>query len=97
MSHTLQYIMSALPPSQQSVAGSMFQTATRLITTVGLGISTTVFVSAGGSTDISHDTPWRPYQATFWTSLVGAIIAFALTPALTLGRQGHESSHQAVE
>lgn len=89
--------MSSLPASQQSVAGGMFQTATRIITTIGLGISTTVFISSGGSTEISHEAAWRPYQATFWVSLVGAVVAFALTPALTLGRQGHTSLHQAVD
>lgn len=61
-----QYIMSAIPSEQQSVAGGIFQTTIRLITTIGLGISTTVFIEAGGSAEISKDAPWTPYRATFW-------------------------------
>ena len=81
--------MSSLPSEQQSVAGGMFQTATRLVTTIGLGVSTTVFAAAGGSTEITNNTSWRPYQATFWVSLVGAVLGLACTPFLTIGRQGH--------
>ena len=81
--------MSSLPSEQQSVAGGMFQTVTRLATTVGLGVATTVFAAAGGSTEVSESVPWRPYQSTFWVSLVGAVIGLALTPFLTIGRQGH--------
>lgn len=93
------YIMSAIPSEQQSVAGGIFQTATRLITTVGLGISTTVFIEVGGSAEISKDASWAPYRSTFWVSLVGAVVAFALTPFLTLGKQGQRdaSTHQAVD
>jgi len=75
----------------------MFATVTRLASTVGLGISTTVFVSAGGSTAVSTDVPWRPYQATFWASLVGAVIGLTLTPFLTIGRQGHRSKTTGCE
>ncbi|KAK5951882.1 hypothetical protein OHC33_007175 [Knufia fluminis] len=84
-----QYVMSSLPLDQQSVAGGMFSTVTRLASTVGLGISTTVFASAGGTTEVSRDVPWRPYQSTFWVSLVGAVLGLALTPFLTIGKQGH--------
>ena len=89
--------MSALPSDQQSVAGGMFQTATRLAATVGLGISTTVFASAGGSTELSADVPWRPYQATFWVSLVGAVLGLAFTPFLTIGTQGHRQEKEDTE
>lgn len=88
------YVMSSLPPEQQSVAGGMFQTTTRIISAIGLGISTTVFSSAGGSTEIAADVSWRPYQATFWVSLVGAVIGLGFTPFLTIGKQGHRQKPQ---
>lgn len=91
------YVMSALPSEQQSVAGGMFQTVTRLATTIGLGVATTVFAEAGGSTEVSGSAPWRPYQATFWVSLVGAVLGLALTPFLTIGRQGHRQKSNAHE
>lgn len=87
--------MSSLPSEQQSVAGGMFQTVTRLATTVGLGIATTVFAAAGGSTEVSDSVPWRPYQSTFWVSLVGAVIALLLTPFLTIGKQGARQKAEA--
>ena len=83
------YVMSSLPPDKQSVAGGMFQTTTRLAGTIGLGVSTTVFASAGGSTAVSTNVPWTPYRATFWVSLVGAVVGLGLTFFLTIGKQGH--------
>lgn len=75
----------------------MFQTTTRLVATIGLGVSTTVFSSAGGTTEVSTDVSWRPYQATFWVSLVGAVLGLALTPFLTIGKQGHRQKSRKVE
>lgn len=90
------YVMSSLPPHQQSVAGGMFQTTTRLASTIGLGFSTTVFAETGGSTATSDNISWRPYQATFWVSLVGAVLGLCLTPFLTIGKQGHrQQAHDA--
>lgn len=87
--------MSSLPSEQQSVAGGMFQTATRLVSTVGLGVATTVFSSAGGSTVAGQDgirPSWHPYRAAFWVSLVGAVLGLLITPWLKLGTQGGRSS-----
>lgn len=91
------YVMSSLPPHQQSVAGGMFQTTTRLASTIGLGVSTTVFASVGGSTAAADNISWRPYQATFWVSLVGAVVGLCLTPFLTIGRQGHRQQARDAE
>lgn len=92
---TNMYVMSSLPSEQQSVAGGMFQTVTRLATTVGLGVATTVFAETGGSTEVSESVPWLPYQATFWVSLVGAVLGLILTPFLTIGKQGHRQKSNA--
>lgn len=91
--------MSSLPAEQQSVAGGMFQTATRLVSTVGLGVATTVFSSTGGSTVAGEDgirPSWHPYRATFWVSLVGAVLSLLITPWLKLGTQGGRSKPDAA-
>jgi MFS family permease len=85
---TNMYVMSSLPSDQQSVAGGLFNTVTRLVATVGLGIQTSIYNSAGGSADGAGAIRYRPYQATFWVSLGGAVVALFLVPFLTIGRQG---------
>ncbi|KEF61443.1 uncharacterized protein A1O9_03009 [Exophiala aquamarina CBS 119918] len=81
---TNMYVMSSLPSDQQSVAGGLFNTVIRLAATVGIGIQTSIYNSAGGE----ENNRWRPYQATFWVSLVGGVLALGFAPFLTIGRQG---------
>jgi predicted MFS family arabinose efflux permease len=81
---TNMYVMSSLPSEQQSVAGGLFNTVIRLGATVGIGIQTSIYNSAGGE----ENNRWRPYQATFWVSLVGGVLALGFVPFLTIGRQG---------
>ncbi|KIY03507.1 uncharacterized protein Z520_00198 [Fonsecaea multimorphosa CBS 102226] len=85
---TNMYVMSSLPSEQQSVAGGLFNTATRLVATVGLGIQTSIYNTAGGAAQGPGAVRYRPYQATFWVSLGGAVLAVFLVPFLTIGRQG---------
>lgn len=80
------YVLSHLPTEKQSVGGGIFNTVSRLITTVGLAIQTSVFEAAGGEPTTLQ---YRPYQTTFWVSLVGAVFGLALVPFLTVGKQGH--------
>ena len=82
------YVLSSLPAHQQSIAGGMFNTITRLATTVGLAIQTSVYNGAGGATEGPDALKYRPYQATFWVSLAGTAIGLALVPWLTIGTQG---------
>ena len=84
-----QYVMSSLPAHQQSIAGGMFNTLTRLASAVGLAVQTAVYNGAGGGSDGPDSLRYRPYQATVWVSLVATCIGLALVPWLTLGRQGH--------
>lgn len=86
---TNMYVMSSLPSHQQSIAGGMFNTLTRLASAVGLAVQTAVYNGAGGGTDGPDSLRYRPYQATIWVGLVGTCIGLALVPWLTLGRQGH--------
>ena len=86
------YVMSSLPTAQQSVAGGMFNTVTRLVSSVGLGIQTGVFASlggaGGGTGEGSGKGGYRAYQATYWVSLGGAVVALGLLPFLRIGTQG---------
>ncbi|KAF2861163.1 major facilitator superfamily transporter [Piedraia hortae CBS 480.64] len=84
------YVMSAMPPSQQSIAGGIFQTATRLCMTLGLGISTAVFNSVQRKPSMSNywDMATQPYTATFWFAFSTAAMSCFMVPFLTLKTQG---------
>ncbi|KAI1629683.1 MFS transporter [Exophiala viscosa] len=88
---TNMYVMSSVPSDQQSVAGGLFNTLTRLVATIGLGIQTSIFNSAGGAASGPGAYHYRPYQATFWVSMVGGVLALFLVPFLTIGKQGRSS------
>ena len=85
---TNMYVMSSLPSEQQSVAGGLFNTVIRLGATVGIGIQTSIYNSAGGASEGGGLLHFRAYQATFWVSLVGAVLALGFVPFITIGRQG---------
>ena len=83
--------MSALPSEQQSIAGGLLNTVSRLSAAIGLGIQTSIYTNAGGGAAASSPqgiTSYRPYQSTFWVSVVGAFLALLFLPFLTIGRQG---------
>jgi MFS family permease len=81
---TNMYVMSFLPSEQQSVAGGLLNTGTRVSSSVGLGISTAVFT---GTISEYGAEGFRPYQATFWVALAGAGLALVFVPFLTIGSQ----------
>jgi len=96
------YVLSALPPHRQSIAGSIFQTVTKLCVAVGYGITTAIFnavsVNPSKSGYYAND-PAEPYAAIFWFSMSIAVVGVALVPLLTIGTQGHEreADHTQVE
>jgi nitrate/nitrite transporter NarK len=96
---TNMYVMSTLPPEQQSVAGGLFNTVTRLSSTVGLGVQTSIYNGLGGSAFGRGSQLYRPYQSTFWVSLVGAVAAVFLGSFVTINRQGdkHEKAPSTPE
>ncbi|KAF2878522.1 major facilitator superfamily-domain-containing protein [Massariosphaeria phaeospora] len=87
------YVLSSMPANRQSVAGSLFQTLTRLCTAVGYGIATAIFkaveTSPATSGYYAHNAA-EPYAATFWFSASAAVIALFLVPFLRIGTQGHK-------
>ncbi|MCJ1285540.1 hypothetical protein MMC26_004880 [Xylographa opegraphella] len=81
------YVMSALPAHQQSIAGGIFQTLTRLALTVGLGIATAVYNSVASSPQ-SAQNPLKPYTAVYWAACGLAATSVCLVPFLTIETQG---------
>ncbi|KAL1390200.1 aminotriazole resistance protein [Phyllosticta capitalensis] len=85
------YVMSSLPPSQQSLAGGIFQTVTKLSLTVGLGVSTAVFdaVRARPAAEGFHaNDPFEPYAAVMFYCAAVAACAVPLVLVLRIGTQG---------
>lgn len=84
------YVISSMPSSQQSVAGSIFQTVTRLCMTLGLGISTAVFDSVQSKPTLAKywDPAAQPYSAVFWFAFACSALSLLLVPFLRIGTQG---------
>ena len=56
---TNMYVMSSLPSEQQSIGGGIFNTVTRVSSSIGLGISTAVFTGLSGSVDGGVHAPFH--------------------------------------
>ncbi|KXS96015.1 hypothetical protein AC578_3901 [Pseudocercospora eumusae] len=84
------YVMSSMPPSQQSTAGGIFQTVTKLCMTIGLGMATAVFNAVESKPSLASywDEQTQPYAATFWASFGACALSICLVPFLTIGTQG---------
>ena len=84
------YVMSSMPPSQQSIAGGLFQTVAKLAVTIGLGMSTAIFNALKEKPTLGSywDLETQPYAATQWMAAAASILSVLLVPFLTLGTQG---------
>lgn len=85
------FVMSAMPPAQQSLAGGIIQTGTRLAGTIGLGISTAVFNAVQASPPSSGfyaGDEAAAYAAVFWFSAAITAVSVGLVPFLRVGTQG---------
>ncbi|KAJ5160736.1 uncharacterized protein N7482_007740 [Penicillium canariense] len=86
---TNMYVMSSLPPNQQSIAGGIFNTVTKLCSNLGLGIAT--FINTAVAHKMTPTTPAiRPYLAVYWFAAAGAGLSVLMVPFLTLGTQGSD-------
>ena len=77
-----------MPLDKQSIAGSLFQTITRLCTAVGYGIGTAIFDSVQSNPAKSGyyaNNAVEPYAATFWFSAAAAFIGVLFVPWLRIG------------
>jgi MFS family permease len=84
------YVMSSLPPTQQSIAGGIFQTVTRLCNTIGFGVTTALFNAVQKNPQMASywDRETQPFTATFWFALACSVLSIGLVPFLTLTTQG---------
>lgn len=82
------YVMSTLPPSQQSVAGGIFNTVIKLCNNLGVGIATSVESSV--ALRMTTSTPAiRPYLSVYWFAAAASGVSLLLVPFLTIGKQGN--------
>lgn len=89
------YVMSSLPPHQQSLAGGIFNTVTKICSAIGLGISASIYNAESSGTD-ALQTTIKPYQSVFWFCTASAGLGLCFVPFLTIGTQGHESKASSV-
>lgn len=87
--------MSSLPPNQQSLAGGIFNTVTKICSAIGLGISASIY-NAESSGKAALQTTIKPYQSVFWFCVASAALGLCFVPFLTIGTQGHESKASSV-
>jgi hypothetical protein len=87
------YVLSSMPTSKQSIAGSLLQTLTRLCTAVGFGIATAIFDAVEDNPSTSGyyaNNAMEPFAAVFWFSVGCAFIGTLFVPFLKIGTQGHK-------
>ncbi|KAF5858457.1 hypothetical protein ETB97_004396 [Aspergillus alliaceus] len=95
------YVMSSLPAEQQSIAGGIFQTVTKLCVAIGMGISTAIFdaVKTNGTATSGYfkGDPIEPYSAAFLYCAGIAALGIPLCAFLRIGAQGHGGDGKKVE
>jgi MFS family permease len=84
------YVASSMPKHQQSIAGSIVQTITKLCQSVGFGIGTAVFNAVGrtAKTGGYWDKETKAYSAVFWFATAASGISVLFAVFLTIGTQG---------
>ncbi|THX35942.1 putative transporter [Aureobasidium pullulans] len=84
------YVASSMPVHQQSIAGSIVQTVTKLCQSVGFGIGTAVFNAVGRSAKEGGrwDVATKPYSAVFWFAAAASGTSIVFATFLTIGTQG---------
>ena len=85
------YVMSTLPPSEQSIAGGIFNTVNKLCSNLGLGIATSVQSSVALRMTASSPAI-QPYLSVYWFAAAASGVSLVLVPFLTIGKQGNDVS-----
>ncbi|EEP81267.1 predicted protein [Uncinocarpus reesii 1704] len=86
------YVMSSLPPSQQSLAGGIFNTLTKLCQNIGLGMTTAIYISMEHK--YSYPPSIKPYLSTYWLSAGFSALGAVLVFFLKIGTQGNSTSRE---
>lgn len=85
-----------MPANKQSIAGSLFQTLTRLCTAVSYGIATAIFDAVQNkpakSGYYAHNKV-EPYAAVFWFSAASSFFGLFFVPFLRITTQGHKGDN----
>lgn len=89
------YVMSSLPPHQQSLAGGVFNTVIKLCSAVGLGISASVY-NAESMSHAALQTGLKPYKMVFWFCVAVSAMGMCFVPWLTIGTQGGSGASSVV-
>ena len=93
------YVASSMPAHQQSIAGSLFQTVTKLCQSVGFGIGTAIFNAVGRTAKSGGrwDVATKPYSAVFWFAVAASGLSVVLAWFLTIGTQGGKAKEVEEE
>lgn len=89
------YVMSSLPGAQQSLAGGIFNTVTKICSAIGLGITASIYNAESTST-AALQTTIKPYKMVFWFCVASSAAGLLFVPFLTIGTQGSESKATSV-
>lgn len=85
------YVMSSMPPEQQSLAGGVFNTVLKICTAIGLGISASIYNAESSTTSNSGgalQTGVKPYRSVFIFCAGSAALGLMFVPFLTIKMQG---------
>ncbi|KAL6708338.1 hypothetical protein ACN47E_003262 [Coniothyrium glycines] len=94
------YVLSSMPINKQSIAGSLFQTLTRLCTAVSFGIATAIFDAIQKQPPTSGyyaNNPMAPFAGVFWFSAGVSLPGLVLVPLLRITTQGHRGDTGRVK
>jgi hypothetical protein len=94
------YVLSSMPTNKQSIAGSLFQTLTRLCTAIAYGAATAIFDAVQRNPATSGyyaNNAVEPFAAVFWFAAAASVPGVILVPFLRIGTQGHKGDTGRVK
>ncbi|KAI4631286.1 hypothetical protein J4E83_002817 [Alternaria metachromatica] len=94
------YVLSSMPTNKQSIAGSLFQTLTRLCTAIAYGAATAIFDAVQRKPATSGyyaKNAAEPFAAVFWFAAAASVPGLLLVPFLRIGTQGHKGDTGRVK
>ena len=94
------YVLSSMPTNKQSIAGSLFQTLTRLCTAIAYGAATAIFDAVQrrpATSGYYAKNAAEPFAAVFWFAAAASVPGLILVPFLRIGTQGHKGDTGRVK
>ena len=89
-----------MPTNKQSIAGSLFQTLTRLCTAIAYGAATAIFDAVQrrpATSGYYARNAAEPFAAVFWFAAAASVPGLLLVPFLRIGTQGHKGDTGRVK